>query len=133
MTGNGSPALRGEGVDHGSHCPARTILLERVECALSWRIFNAEAILFVCFCFPVRDVGEERLRDLSRSFCLWNLMQSLRSRAIFCGTVEDSGMLSLPERRPPFAFVLRSSDLFPHVSMSLRDRISGRWCSGLVW
>lgn len=48
-------------MDDGSHCPARTILLERVECALSWRIFNAEAILFFCFCFPVRDVGEERL------------------------------------------------------------------------
>ena len=60
-------------------------------------------------------------------------MQSLRSHAVFRGTVEDSGMLSLPERRPPFAYFLRSSDLFPRVSMSLRDRISGRLRSGLVW
>lgn len=52
---------------------------------------------------------------------------------IFCSTVGDLGILSLPERRPPFAFSLRSSDLFLHVSMSLRDRISGRLCSGLVW
>ena len=60
-------------------------------------------------------------------------MQSLRSHVIFCSTVGDLGILSLPERRPPFAFSLRSSDLFLHVSMSLRDRISGRLCSGLVW
>lgn len=35
-------------MDDGSHCPARAMLLERVECALTWWIFNAEAIFCVC-------------------------------------------------------------------------------------
>lgn len=41
---------RGGGVDDGSHCPATAMLLERVECALTWLSFNAEAI-FCLFAF----------------------------------------------------------------------------------
>lgn len=53
-------------MDDGSHCPARTILLERVECALSWRIFNAEAILFFLFLFSCQGCWRgEAVRSLT--------------------------------------------------------------------
>lgn len=38
-------------MDDGSYCPSRAMLLERVECVLTRRIFNAEAIFLFAFVF----------------------------------------------------------------------------------